>query len=43
MGKVYANRKKESERPIGDFYQTPKSLVTELLNARDENNCKHNI
>lgn len=36
MGKAYANRKKESERPIGDFYQTPKSLVTELLNTRDE-------
>lgn len=36
MGKAYANRKKESERPIRDFYQTPKTLVTELLNARDE-------
>lgn len=27
MGKAYANKKKESERPNGDFYSTPKSLV----------------
>lgn len=26
-GKAYANKKKKSERPIGDFYSTPKSLV----------------
>ena len=26
-GKAYANRKPKSERPKGDFYSTPKSLV----------------
>ena len=27
MGKAYANRKKETERPEGDFYATPRSLM----------------
>jgi len=27
MGKAYANRKQETDRPEGDFYATPKSLV----------------
>lgn len=27
MGKAYANRKQETERPEGDYYPTPKSLV----------------
>jgi len=27
MGKAYANKKKQEDRPIGDFYSTPKSLV----------------
>lgn len=30
-GKAYANRKSEYLRPKGDFYETPTSLVTELL------------
>lgn len=28
-GKAYANRKKEKDRPLGDFYSTPKSLIWE--------------
>ena len=27
MGKAYANKKKKENRPTGDFYPTPKSLV----------------
>ena len=27
MGKAYANKKKKEDRPVGDFYSTPKSLV----------------
>lgn len=27
MGKAYANKKKEKDRPLGDFYATPKSLI----------------
>lgn len=30
MGKAYANKKKLEERPKGDFYSTPKSLVWEM-------------
>lgn len=29
-GKAYANRKKKEDRPEGDFYSTPMSLVREL-------------
>lgn len=36
MGKAYANRKKESERPENDFYETPHCLTRELLKAYDE-------
>ena len=32
-GKNYANRKPESERPLNDFYQTPKCMTWELLNT----------
>lgn len=32
MGKAYANRKLESERPANDFYPTPSCMVKELLN-----------
>lgn len=32
-GKAYANRKKESDRPQGDFYETPSALVIELLES----------
>lgn len=32
MGKAYLNRKTEAERPLGDFYSTPRSLVKVLLN-----------
>jgi len=31
MGKAFGNRKKESERPQNDFYQTPKCMTWELL------------
>ena len=27
MGKAYANRKKEEDRPDNDFYQTPKCMT----------------
>lgn len=27
VGKAYANRKTKEDRPVGDFYETPKSLV----------------
>ena len=27
MGKAYANRKKEEDRPDNDFYQTPKCMI----------------
>lgn len=32
-GKAYANRKPKKDRPKGDFYGTPPSLVWELLRA----------
>jgi hypothetical protein len=32
-GKAYANRKPESERPAGDFYETPSCMVKELLES----------
>lgn len=31
MGKAYANRKPESERPLNDFYPTPSCMVKELI------------
>lgn len=31
MGKAYANRKPESERPAADYYPTPKFLVRKLV------------
>jgi hypothetical protein len=31
MGKAYANKRSVENRPIGDLYHTPKSLVWELL------------
>jgi len=31
MGKAYANRKQEKDRPESDYYVTPKSLVWELI------------
>ena len=40
MGKAYANKKRESERPENDFYQTPKCLTWELLNTGELNGCK---
>lgn len=33
MGKAYANRKPESERPQGDFYPTPSCMVKELIES----------
>lgn len=32
-GKAYANRKPESERPVGDMYETPSAMVIELLES----------
>lgn len=37
MGKAYANRKEEKDRPKGDLYHTPKSLVRELLKVENFN------
>ena len=31
MCKAYSNRKKESERPLNDFYPTPNCMVLELI------------
>lgn len=36
MGKAYANRKPVEERPVSDFYETPRSLVWELKNQTKE-------
>ena len=33
MGKAYANRKPESERPLNDYYPTPSCMVKELLES----------
>lgn len=33
MGKAYANRKPESERPLNDYYKTPNCMVFELLKS----------
>lgn len=33
MGKAYANRKPEAERPEGDFYPTPSCMVKALLES----------
>lgn len=41
MGKAYANRKKESDRPESDYYCTPKSLVWELLKPDVLKGCKN--
>lgn len=32
-GKNYANRKRESERPLNDFYPTPSCMVKELVKS----------
>lgn len=37
-GKNYANRKPEKERPENDFYETPKCMVEELLQTKDQGN-----
>ncbi len=37
MGKAYANKKKKSERPKGDFYGTPISLLWELFKKENKN------
>lgn len=34
MGKAYANRKKVSERPDGDLYETPRPLTWELIKLK---------
>lgn len=33
MGKAYANRKSESERPLNDFYPTPSCMVKALMES----------
>lgn len=40
MGKAYANRKKESDRPENDFYPTPKCLTWELIKTGQLEGCK---
>ena len=35
MGKAYANRKKEKDRPESDYYITPRSLSRELMERLD--------
>ena len=34
MGKAYFNRKEEADRPLGDFYSTPMSLVWEYVRIK---------
>jgi len=36
-GKAYANKKKYNERPVGDFYSTPKSLIWSASDIIGEN------
>jgi hypothetical protein len=33
VGKAYMNKKKVEDHPIGDFYETPKSLVWKLIDT----------
>ena len=40
MGKAYANKNKESDRPDNDFYPTPFGLTYELLNTGVLDGCK---
>lgn len=40
MGKAYANRKKEADRPENDFYPTPKCLTWELIKTGQLEGCK---
>lgn len=39
MGKAYANKKTEDERPENDFYPTPGGLTLELLNTGVLSDC----
>lgn len=39
-GKAYASRNKKDDRPESDFYETPKSLVWELLKLPVLSGCK---
>lgn len=41
MGKAYANRKKEADRPENDFYPTPGGLTLELINTGELNGYKN--
>lgn len=41
MGKAYANRKKESDRPENDFYPTPGGLTLELINTGELSGYKN--
>ena len=43
MGKAYANKKPEKERPEGDFYPTPKSLVWVAENMIKKELCKNEV
>lgn len=40
MGKAYANKKPETERPDNDFYPTPGGLVLELIKTGELDGCK---
>ena len=41
MGKAYANKKKESDRPENDFYPTPGGLTLELINTGELSGYKN--
>lgn len=41
MGKAYANRKKEADRPENDFYPTPGGLTLELINTGELSGYKN--
>ena len=41
MGKAYANRKKEADRPENVFYPTPGGLTLELINTGELNGYKN--
>ena len=40
MGKAYANRKPESERPVNDLYPTPSCMIKELVESGFFNEVK---
>lgn len=43
LGKAYANRKPETDRPTGDFYPTPRSLVWEIKDVILDEFYQHEV